>query len=110
MILDTMTPVVVVWCLETRSTCGKRLLSFILFSLINPQEMAILLDPLLSESISSLFKAVIFAAQTTVDFKPQLQQLTTTLQTITPIIEETVKLNRELDCTELECKMFIDKI
>ncbi|KAL4580555.1 hypothetical protein LXL04_016754 [Taraxacum kok-saghyz] len=72
--------------------------------------MAMLLDPLLSESISNLFKAVVYVTETTANFKPQLQQLTATLRRIKPIIDETVNLNRELDRTELECKMFTDEI
>ncbi|KAL7584409.1 hypothetical protein Lser_V15G46310 [Lactuca serriola] len=71
--------------------------------------MALLQDPL-SESISSLFKTVIYVAETTSEFKPQLEELRAILQRITPIIEETVKLKRELDQSELECKMFIDEV
>ncbi|CAH1443643.1 unnamed protein product [Lactuca virosa] len=48
--------------------------------------------------------------ETTAEFKPQLEELRATLQRITPIIEETVKLKRELDHSELECKMFIDEV
>ncbi|KAL7584408.1 hypothetical protein Lser_V15G46313 [Lactuca serriola] len=77
---------------------------------VKPQEKAMLLDPLLSESISKLYEIVINAAQTTANFKLELMQLAVTLERIAPIIQDTVNMNRKLDRTEVECKMFTDEI
>ncbi|XP_023731139.1 probable disease resistance protein At5g66900 [Lactuca sativa] len=72
--------------------------------------MAMLLDALLSESISTLTTLVISVVQTTANFKPELELLGLTLQRIKPIIDEIVNMKRKLDRTELECKMFIEEI
>ncbi|XP_071736974.1 probable disease resistance protein At5g66900 [Rutidosis leptorrhynchoides] len=72
--------------------------------------MALLIDSLLSDSISKLLEIVIFVAQTTANFKPELGQLQNTLKRITPIIQEVVKLNRKLDRTESESQMFKEEI
>ncbi|KVI01724.1 Disease resistance protein [Cynara cardunculus var. scolymus] len=60
----------------------------------------------LSEPISKLSDAVIFVATTTADFKPQLEQLSITLQRITSKVDEITKLNRELDRPEQDSTMF----
>lgn len=72
--------------------------------------MAMLIDPLLSDSVTRLIDTVIFVAQTTANFKPELGQLQNTLERITPIIQDIIKLNRKLDRTKEESQMFIDEI
>lgn len=72
--------------------------------------MALLVDPLLSESISKLLEIVIFVAETTANFKPQLKQLKITLERIGPIIDEIRELNRKLDRSKLESDMFVEEI
>ncbi|KAJ9539291.1 hypothetical protein OSB04_032024 [Centaurea solstitialis] len=50
-----------------------------------------------SEPISKLSDALIFVAKTTADFKPQLEQLRTTLDGIASNVDSIKKLNQELD-------------
>ncbi|KAM0011425.1 putative powdery mildew resistance protein, RPW8 [Helianthus debilis subsp. tardiflorus] len=70
-----------------------------------PQEM----DPF-SEPISKLSDAVIYVIKTTSNFKPQLRQLTNTLESITPIIVDIRNQNRKLDRTRAEQDMFVKDI
>ncbi|KAL7585881.1 hypothetical protein Lser_V15G45399 [Lactuca serriola] len=71
--------------------------------------MDLLPDPLL-ESIFSLLKNVTREAQTTIQFKAELEQLTATLQMIGPIVNDIVKSKRGLDHSEEECNMFTNEI
>ncbi|KVI01725.1 Disease resistance protein [Cynara cardunculus var. scolymus] len=72
--------------------------------------MAMLVDPLLSESISKLLEIVISVAKTTANFKPQLEQLKITLERIGPIIYEIRELDRKLDRSKEESEMFVYEI
>nr|GEW62722.1 disease resistance protein [Tanacetum cinerariifolium] len=65
---------------------------------------------LYSEPISKLTDAVIYVASVTANFKPQLKQLKTTLDKISPIIEDIHELNRQLDRSPSESEMFADEI
>ncbi|KAD4179621.1 hypothetical protein E3N88_28212 [Mikania micrantha] len=72
--------------------------------------MELLGDPLLSESFAKLTGIVIFAVQTTANFKPELGQLQQTLERIAPIINDVMKLNQLLDRSKQQSAMFIDEI
>ncbi|KAJ9552653.1 hypothetical protein OSB04_016698 [Centaurea solstitialis] len=72
--------------------------------------MAALVDPLLSESVTKLLEVVVFVAETTANFKPQLEQLKTTIERIGPIIDEITELNRKLDRSKQESDAFIAEI
>ncbi|CAH1443639.1 unnamed protein product [Lactuca virosa] len=68
-----------------------------------PQEMLMLLYV----TLSKLSEMVMSVAQSTTDFKAELELLIDTLQIITPICYEIVKVYGKLDHTEAECKMFL---
>ncbi|XP_076947192.1 putative disease resistance protein At5g66910 [Bidens hawaiensis] len=68
------------------------------------------MDFLVSESITKLSEAVVFVAKTTANFKPELTQLQQTLQTVTPIINDVVRLNHILDRPNHQSAMFLDEI
>ncbi|KAF5818775.1 putative powdery mildew resistance protein, RPW8 [Helianthus annuus] len=66
-------------------------------------------DPF-SEPISKLSDTVLYVIKTTSNFKPQLRQLTKTLDTITPIMVDIQNQNRKLDRTRSEQDMFMKDI
>ncbi|CAI9304506.1 unnamed protein product [Lactuca saligna] len=68
-----------------------------------PQEMLMLLYV----TLSKLSEMIMSVAQSTTDFKAELELLIDTLQIITPICYEIVKVYGKLDHTEAECKMFL---
>ncbi|KAG5535659.1 hypothetical protein RHGRI_023426 [Rhododendron griersonianum] len=65
---------------------------------------------LLGAVFGELLKAVEEVTTKTVEFKPLLNRLKSTLNQITPIIEDIEKLNRVLDRPNIETEMFTDKL